>query len=157
MNISAIPAIPAAQPNAFSNPPFLKIGELAVQTGLAVGTIRYYESLGLITPDHRSQTGYRYYTQSAIQRLQFIKKAQVLQFSLTEIQQILGKRHEGTVACPVVKDLLNHKIAELETQLQQMVMLKQKLEVYRDRWVDRPWDHPQGEALCSLIEEVPMT
>lgn len=157
MNISAIPAIPAAQPNAFSNPPFLKIGELAVQTGLAVGTIRYYESLGLIAPDHRSQTGYRYYTQSAIQRLQFIKKAQVLQFSLTEIQQILGKRHQGTVACPVVKDLLNHKIAELETQLQQMVMLKQKLEVYRDRWVDRPWDHPQGEALCSLIEEVPMT
>jgi DNA-binding transcriptional MerR regulator len=134
--------------------PLLKIGELADQTGIAVGTIRYYEGLGLIAPDHRSQSGYRYYTQSAIQRLQFIKKAQLLQFSLTEIQQILSTRHRGDPACPVVKDLLDRKIVELEIQLQRMAILKLELETYRDRWVDRPFDNPQGKELCSLIEEV---
>lgn len=60
----------------------LKIGELAEQADVAVGTIRYYESLGLVEPAHRSESGYRYYVADAIKRVQFIRKAQSLQFSL---------------------------------------------------------------------------
>lgn len=132
----------------------LKIGELAEQADVAVGTIRYYESLGLVEPLHRSESGYRYYAVEAIKRVQFIRKAQSLQFSLSEIQQILGVRHQGDPACPLVRNLLNQKIVELEDQLHRMAALKTELEAYRDRWANRPLDDPCSQELCSLIEEV---
>ena len=132
----------------------LKIGELAEKTNVAVATIRYYESLGLIEPAKRSESGYRYYTSHAIKRVQFIKKAQSLQFSLTEIQQVLGVRNRGSAACPLVRNLLNQKIAQLEEQLYRMKALKSQLEAYRSRWADKPLDDPCSQELCSLIEEV---
>lgn len=139
---------------ALSQDKLLKIGELAEQADVAVGTIRYYESLGLVEPVRRSESGYRYYAIDAVKRVQFIRKAQSLQFSLSEIQQILGVRRQGDPACPLVRNLLNQKIAELEEQLHRMATLKTELEAYRDRWVDKPLDDPCGQELCSLIEEV---
>lgn len=132
----------------------LKIGELASQADVAVGTLRYYETLGLLEPTQRSASGYRYYDLEAVKRVQFIKKAQSLQFSLSEIQQVLGVRHQGNPACPLVRDLLNQKIVHLEEQIYRMTTLKEELEAYRDRWADKPLDDPCGKELCSLIEEV---
>ena len=59
-----------------------KIGELGKQTGLTVGTLRYYSDLGLLQPIERGDNGYRYYSQDAVQQVDFIKKAQALGFSL---------------------------------------------------------------------------
>ena len=132
----------------------LKIGELANRAEVAIGTIRYYESLGLLEPASRSDSGYRYYTPDAIKRVQFIKKAQSLQFSLSDIQKILGIRSQGSPACPLVRNLLNQKIAELETQIYRIQTLKSDLEAYRDRWSDRALDDPCSQELCSLVEEV---
>lgn len=140
--------------NAPSQNNLLKIGELAEQAGVAVGTIRYYESLGLLEPSQRSASGYRYYDCAAVMRVQFIKKAQSLQFSLAEIQQIIGVRSRGNPACPLVRDLLNQKITELGKQVHRMTALKAELESYRDRWVESPLDDPCSQELCSLIEEV---
>lgn len=137
-----------------SNGNHLKIGELSALTNVAVATIRYYETLGLLEPICRADSGYRYYNEESVQRLQFIKKAQSLQFSLSEIQQILGVRHQGNPVCPVVRDLLNQKIAHLDEQIRLMQSLKTELEVYRQRWADRPLDDPCSRELCSLIEEV---
>lgn len=135
----------------------LKIGQLAEKTDVAVPTIRYYESLGLLEPAQRSESGYRYYEPDAIKRVQFIKKAQSLQFSLSEIQQVLEVRHQGSRPCPLVRDLLNQKISDLEEQIYQMTALKAELEVYRNRWADKPVDEPYNQELCSLIEEVAYT
>lgn len=132
----------------------LKIGVLAEKTDISVGTIRYYESLGLLEPAQRSKSGYRYYTVEAIKRVQFIKKAQLLHFSLSDIQQILNIRSQGDPACPIVRNLLNRKIAELDEQLYQIHTLKTELEAYRDQWADRPLDDPCSQELCSMIEEV---
>jgi DNA-binding transcriptional MerR regulator len=132
----------------------LKIGELAKQTDVAVGTIRYYESLGLLTPVERSENNYRYYDGEAIKRLQFIKKAQSLQFSLSEIQQIVGVRSHGNPACPLVRSLLKKKIADLEEQIYRMKALKEELEAYQGRWESRPLDDPCSKELCSMIEEI---
>lgn len=132
----------------------LKIGELAEQVGVAVGTIRYYESLGLIVPNHRSESGYRYYGSEAIRRLVFIKKAQCLGFSLLEIRQVLDIRDHKDPACPLVRDLLGQKIGQLEEQIYRLQALKTELVAYQERWADKSLDNPCGEQLCSLIEEV---
>jgi DNA-binding transcriptional MerR regulator len=133
---------------------FIKIGELAKQTNVTVGALRYYESLGLLKPTFRSDNRYRYYTDDTVKQVQFIKKAQSLNFSLAEIQQILGVRRQGIAPCSLVRDLLECKIAELEQQIQSTFAFKKELEAYKERWVDKPQDNPNLEQFCSLIEEV---
>jgi len=132
----------------------LKIGELAKQTGVAVGTLRYYESLGLLEPTLRSSSGYRYYTADAARQVKFIKKAQRLNFSLQEIQQILASRRQGITACPLVQDLLSRKIDFLEEEIRRMSAFKAELEAYKKLWINRASDNPHSEQLCSLIEGV---
>ena len=85
---------------------YLKIGELAKLTGLAVGTIRYYSDLGLLQPVQIGSNGYRYYSLDASQQVQFIKKAQTLGFTLGEIKQILDVRDRGEKLCNLVQSLL---------------------------------------------------
>lgn len=137
-----------------SSKKLLKIGEVAKQTDVGVGTIRYYESLGLIAPVERNDNGYRYYDEESVERLQFIRKAQSLQFSLAEIHQILGVRAHGSPVCSLVRDLLKQKIADLEEQIERMNEMKRELETYQSRWESRPLDNPCSQEVCSMIEEV---
>ncbi len=132
----------------------LKIGTLAKQTGLAVGALRYYEGLGLLHSE-RGDNGYRYYGPEAVHQVQFIKKAQTLGFSLEDIGEILNVHQQGDVPCQFVQALLQAKIQQLETQIQQMLAFKADLEQYRERWASRP-PHPQPGDICPLIERVPL-
>lgn len=132
---------------------YLKIGELAKQTGLAVGTLRYYSDLGLLVPVLRGDNNYRYYSENAAQQVQFIKKAQALGFTLEEIKQILDVRDRGEVPCSLVKRLLNDKIEQLEVQIQQMSLFKAELEQYRTIWTNNPVPL-QTQEVCPLIESV---
>ena len=59
-------------------PKLLKIGEIAKQTGVSVGTLRYHETLKLLYPAERGDNGYRYYPVDTVSQVQFIKKAQTL-------------------------------------------------------------------------------
>jgi len=131
-----------------------KIGELASQSNVAVATIRYYESLQLIEPVKKTSSGYRYYDQTAIKRVKFIKQAQALQFSLADIRQVLNMRQQGQPTCSLVKDLLDRKIIELEDNIHQATLLKAELEIYRTNWQTRPLDDLAKVEVCSLIEGV---
>lgn len=130
----------------------LKIGEVRRQTGVAVGALRYYESLGLIHSD-RGDNGYRYYPQETVQQVQFIKKAQTLGFSLEEIREILNIHQQGDIPCERVQSMLQGKIEQLDHQIQQMMSFKSELEHYRDRWATNQ-PRPQPGDICPLISTV---
>lgn len=131
----------------------LKIGEIAKQTGVSVGTLRYYEDLRLIYPAERGNNGYRYYTPDTTQQVHFIKQAQVLGFSLDEIRRILDVRDRGELPCDLVRALLKHKIEYLDEQIQQMLAFKVQLEEYRDRWSTLN-DLQLSDQVCPLIDSV---
>lgn len=133
----------------------LKIGEMSKQTGVAVGALRYYESLGLIQSE-RGGNSYRYYAPETVQQVQFIKKAQSLGFSLEDIGEVLTVHHQGDVPCEFVQSLLQDKIQQLEAQIQEMVAFKSALEQYRDTWA-ADHSHPQPGDICPLIESVEVT
>ena len=132
----------------------LKIGDLKKQTGVSVGTIRYYEQLELLPAALRHDNGYRYFDQSAIQRVLFIKKAQTLNLSLAEIKEILNLHNRGSAVCSIVKELINSKISQLDIEIQQLVESKKVLESHRDRWSVYSTDIPSHESICTLIEEL---
>lgn len=132
----------------------LKIGEVARQTGVAVGALRYYESLGLLA-SKRGENGYRYYAPAAVQQVQFIKKAQALGFSLEDIGEVLNVHQQGDVPCDLVRSLLQEKIEQLTAQIQEMQTFKQSLEHYRDCWNTLDARPAPGD-ICPLVETVPL-
>lgn len=135
---------------------YLKIGELAKQTGLTVGTLRYYSDIGLLQPVQRGDNGYRYYAANASEQVQFIKKAQALGFTLEEIKQILDVRNGGEIPCDLVQSLLDSKIEQLAIQIKQMTLFKAELEEYRAIWADSSKPILKQEEVCPLIASVPL-
>ena len=133
---------------------YLKIGELAKQTGLSVGTLRYYSDLGVLHPVLRGDNGYRYYSLDASQQVEFIKKAQTLGFTLEEIKQILDVRDRGEKPCSLVQSLLDKKIEQLEIQIKQMTLFKAELEEYRTAWTNNPNLESKPQEVCPLISSV---
>lgn len=133
---------------------YFKIGELAKQTGLAVGTLRYYSDLGLLQPTKRGDNSYRYYSKNATLQVKFIKKAQAIGFSLEEIKQILDVRDRGEKPCDLVQNILNNKIKQLEIQIKQMILFKQELQEYRLKWTNSPDLELDSQEVCPLISSV---
>ncbi len=135
---------------------YLKIGELAKQTGLTVGTLRYYSDIGLLQPAQRGDNGYRYYAANASEQVKFIKKAQALGFTLEEIKQILDVRNGGEIPCDLVQSLLENKIEQLAIQIKQMTLFKRELEEYRANWENKSKKTLKQEEVCPLIDSVPL-
>ncbi len=74
----------------------LKTGEVAARAGVNIQTLRYYERRGLIQEPTRRASGYREYPQDAVRVIRFIKRAQDLGFTLTEIEELLRMRRSTT-------------------------------------------------------------
>ena len=132
----------------------LKIGELAKQTGLTVGTLRYYSDLGILQPVARGNNGYRYYSKDASKQVEFIKKAQTIGLTLEEIKTILDVRDRGEKPCSLVQSLLDKKIEQLEVQIRKMSLFKQELEGYRTSWINKPNLDRNSQEVCPLISSV---
>lgn len=65
----------------------MKISAFEKKVGLTRDTIRYYEKIGLLTPPLRSENGYRYYSETQIQELDFIQKGKAIGFTLGAIKE----------------------------------------------------------------------
>lgn len=91
------------------------VSEVAKITGVSVRTLRYYDHIGLLKPSKISQTGYRYYDDKAMERLQQILLYRELQFPLKEIGRILDSpAYDRTRALKQQAELLTLKKEHLE-------------------------------------------
>lgn len=94
------------------------IGQLASAAGVGIDTVRYYERSGLLKPASRSASGYRKYGEGELDRLNFIRRAQHLGFSLNEIGELLAISSRGDIAgmyqaAKLRLDDIDKRIAEL--------------------------------------------
>ena len=131
----------------------MKIGELAKLFGLNSGSIRYYESIGLLKHPDRTQANYRVYGKEHIERLQFIMKAKRLGFSLVDIKGILLLYDENKPTCLHVRSLLEDKIKDAEAKLQGILEFRDELIRLRAHADDLEDCRPSGGRICSIIEE----
>lgn len=79
------------------------IGRLSKDTGTKVETIRYYERVGLLPAPARSAGGYRLYRVDHLKRLNFIRRARALGFSIDEIRTLLRLADERKRPCAEVR------------------------------------------------------
>ncbi|BCQ62416.1 MerR family copper efflux transcriptional regulator [Pseudomonas protegens] len=94
----------------------MKIGEIEARSGASRHTLRYYEQIGLISPQRRTNN-YRVYTAQTLQDLDFIQRAQSMGFSLGEIGEILEAQRNQMIDCADGAKLIERKMAEIEQKI----------------------------------------
>jgi MerR family transcriptional regulator, copper efflux regulator len=127
------------------------IGSIAKTSGLPIKTIRYYEELGLLKTTGRTEGGYRLFDSDVFSRLSFIKRAQGLGLSLSEIKEFLDVYDQGDLPCGHIKVKLEDKLEAIEQQIQQLQILKQELKGLLSGWETIP-EHPE-ETICPIIQQ----
>jgi MerR family mercuric resistance operon transcriptional regulator len=104
-----------------------KIGEAARRAGVNKETIRYYERRDLIPEPDRRRSGYRIFTQRHINQIKFIKRAQDLGFTLSEIKELLTLRLDGDTPCEPVRIKAESKLEDVKQKIQDLQRMKKVL------------------------------
>jgi len=105
----------------------MNIGEIAERSGITAKMIRYYESVGLIPPAHRTEAGYRTYGQEDLKVLLFIKRLRALDFSVKQMDAMLTLWRNPSRSSADVKALaLSHSEA-LEEKAEQLLAMSKAL------------------------------
>ena len=103
----------------------LTIGRLADEAGVNVETIRYYQRRGLMAEPDKPTSGHRRYASDAIKRVRFIKRAQVLGFTLDEVGSLL--KLDEACACAETRELAAHKLQVIEEKLADLRAMRKAL------------------------------
>ena len=101
--------------------------ELAKRTNLPVYTVRHYTRIGLLKPSRDLRNGYRLYKPSDKDRLRFITSAKELGFTLNEIERILGHAAHDESPCPMVREIVEKRIAENRTKIRELEAMQRRL------------------------------
>jgi MerR family transcriptional regulator, copper efflux regulator len=92
----------------------MNIGQAAKASGVSAKMIRYYESIGLIPPSARRESGYRDYGAADVHRLGFVRRARDLGFSIDQIRDLLRLWSDGRRSNAEVKAIALQHVAELK-------------------------------------------
>lgn len=125
----------------------LTIGRLADEAGVNVETIRYYQRRGLMPEPDKPAHGHRRYAGDAIKRVRFIKRAQVLGFTLEEIGSLLEL--DEARACAETRGLAAHKLQVIEDKLADLKAMRKALTV-----LVRQCDAGATRGVCPIIHSL---
>jgi MerR family transcriptional regulator, mercuric resistance operon regulatory protein len=101
----------------------MTIGALARAAGVHVETVRFYQRRGLLTEPKRPLAGVRRYGADAVARLRFIKRAQDIGFTLSEIGELLRLQR----GCRDAHDLASAKLVHVERRLADLGRMRSTL------------------------------
>lgn len=107
--------------------PGLRAGEVARRAGVNLQTIHFYERQGLLPPPPRTASNYRMYSQDAVRRVQFIKRAQELGFSLRDIDLLLSLRARPRTRCADVRQQAAVKLRDIDEKIKSLQRMRKAL------------------------------
>jgi MerR family transcriptional regulator, copper efflux regulator len=127
----------------------LTIGQVARRARVRLDTVRYYERRGLLPPPPRTPAGYRQYAPDTVRRVEFIKRAQGLGFTLEEIEELLSLRVTPGPGCTAVERRARNAIARLDHQLADL----QRMRAALARLADACGSH-HSTYQCPLLDAI---
>lgn len=126
----------------------MNIGTVARRSGLPAKTIRYYESVGLIKPAARSQSGYRQFTEQDLQTLRFIHRARSLGFSVDEVADLLALWHDKARASAQVKALALRHLERIDKKIAELGSMRDTLQHLAECC------HGDDRPECPILEDL---
>ena len=126
----------------------MNIGEAAAASGVSAKMIRYHESIDLIAPANRSDSGYRKYGDKEIQILRFIRRSRDLGFSIARIKTLLGLWADRSRQSADVKQLARQYIAELDHDIAKLQSIRAQLQHLTDCC------HGDQRPDCPIIDDL---
>ena len=115
----------------------LRIGDLAERAGVSADSVRHYERLGLVPAAARTDGGYRLFPTAAVERVQLIRSAVRVGFSLRQLAGFLGERRAGGVPCRRVRDAAERLLAGVDAQITELMATKTALTAIVHDWDER--------------------
>lgn len=130
----------------------MRVHEIASLANVAPEIVRYYSRIGLIKPQKDRKNGYKLFGRDDISRLDFIRKAKNLGYTLKEIKKILSHASSGASPCPIVRRIIENRLDENRARLDGMITLQSRMESAIEQWKRMPDGVPDGNSVCVLIE-----
>lgn len=115
----------------------LRIGELAERAGVSADSVRHYGLLGLLPAADRTDRGYRLFPPAAVERVQLIRSAGRVGFSLRQLAAFLGERQAGGAPCRKVRDAAQQILAGVDAQIAELKATKDALTAMVRDWDER--------------------
>jgi len=132
----------------------MKILEFAQLTGLSPKTIRFYESIGILSAPRRAPNGYREYGEQDLERARFVAGIRSLDLSLDEIAEILAMRDRREAPCRTLLDLIEQKADQIEERIRLLRQMEIDLRQLHKLGLTFPTDDIDGKnCICHLVSE----
>ena len=136
----------------------MAIGALSKDTGTNVETIRYYERVGLLPATARSSGGYRLYATDHLKRLNFIRRARALGFSLAEVRKLLTLADQRRRPCAEVRVVAAEHLEDVKRKIADLRQMERVLKETVARCEAGSGSHcPMIDALYTEGEAVRRT
>jgi MerR family mercuric resistance operon transcriptional regulator len=127
--------------------PMLPIGALAKRTGMTVEGVRFYEKAGILPAPTRTAGGQRVYSIRELKRLNFIRRARDLGFTLDEVRVLLRFADDARArTCAEARDLATGHLADVRTKIADLRRMERALSGMIARCAEG------GTPDCPLIE-----
>jgi MerR family transcriptional regulator, mercuric resistance operon regulatory protein len=123
------------------------IGQLAAAAGVNVETVRYYQRRKLIAEPKRPPGRTRRYADTDAQRLRFIKGAQRLGFSLSEVKELLGLL--APMSCSKTRGIAAARLKAVDERIQELKQLRRQF-----ARLLAACDDNADKARCPIIERL---
>jgi DNA-binding transcriptional MerR regulator len=112
-------------------------GGLAKATGVSPDTIRHYEKIGVLPRASRTESGYRLYPESAVERVLVVQSALRIGFSLSELAEVLKARDAGGAPCQRVYKLAKEKLKGIAADIAALKRTERYLKQVLSDWEGR--------------------
>lgn len=132
----------------------LSVGELARRAGVSADTLRHYERKGVVAPPPRGANGYRRYPEQTLNRVELIRRALGLGFTLDDLAGVLRVRDRGGIPCGRVRALAATKLEDVEVRLRELVTLRNELRAALRAWDKQLAKTPAGKR-AGLLDSLP--
>ncbi|WP_293944052.1 MULTISPECIES: MerR family transcriptional regulator [unclassified Sphingobacterium] len=106
------------------------ISQIARETGIPIGTIRFYEKSGLIagtTKKEVTSNNYVYYDQEVIEKLRFIQMAKAVGFTLAEIKEVIDAWYKKQFNKSAKIEVLNLRLEQIDTKMKELKAMKKQI------------------------------
>jgi len=135
----------------------LRVGELAIASGVSSDTLRHYERLGILPTAPRTASGYRVFAPDAVDRVSLVQRALQLGFTLSELAEILQAHDTGEAPCHRVLDMMEEKLRTLEQRIQELRRTERYMRELVQDWKPRLTNTPLGKKahLLRTLQDKP--